>query len=544
MINSKQANHMFSSKKKLLAKLKTDSGKIKQQDFDFNKIIRFFLLSDKSDFYQVISDRTFEDLDMDEVFMFTDRTTSRVGQQVLYQVLRTIPGDNNRTEKFEKIIRLLKEKPEVRDQLLLELSSLNQKDAYYISSLFLENHIQKPKWFWIIPILSSASVSAFLLSFIFPKVLVFLVLLLAVNFGIHYWNKINVFKYSSSIPQLLILNKVAKRILVLTGMGDQHPDIGKSVKTIDSLGFQMSLFKLEVKLQSEIGQAVEYFIELIKALFLIEPLVLYNVLRELDLKRKQLQQVYEYVGEIDVAMSIDFLREDLPYFCFPTISTVKKQIAAEEIYHPLIYHSVSNSIDLNERSALLTGSNMSGKTTFIRTMGINTITAQTLNTCFSRTFTTPVLKIHSAIRISDDLLSDKSYYFEEVLAMKTLLKESESDWGNLFLLDEMFKGTNTVERIASGKAVLTYLNKGNNITFAATHDLELADLLKDTFFVFHFTEIIRDGKIVFDYKIKPGNLSNTNAIRILELNDYPQEVTDEAALLAKRIYKDMQQKSD
>lgn len=528
---------MFSSKKKLLAQLKANSGKIKQETFDFNKIERFFLLSEKKDIYQIISDRTFNDLDMNEIFMFMDRTVSKVGQQFLYQTLRTIPGNKKRIDRFEKTIEILKEDPDIHDEVLLEISSLNKKDAYYISSLFLENHIQKPKWFWIIPVLSMLSVCSVLVSIIFPKFLIFLVLLLAVNFGFHYWNKINLYQYSSSIPQLLKLIQAAKTIVTLKGTVDEHPDIGQSIQAIDSLGIQMSLFKLEVKLQSEIGQAVEYLVEVVKALFLIEPLVLYNVLKELDSKRIQIQQVFEYIGEIDTAMSIHFLRQDLPHFCFPTITTDKKQITAEEIYHPLIYESISNSIDLNEKSALLTGSNMSGKTTFIRTIGINAITAQTINTCFAKGFTTPKIKIHSAIRISDDLLNDKSYYFEEVLTMKSLLEESNSGSGNLFLLDEMFKGTNTVERIASGKAVLTCLNKKNNIVFVATHDLELAELLQDSFAMFHFTEVVQDSKIVFDYKIKAGNLTETNAIRILELNNYPEEVIKEARKLANEIYK-------
>ena len=121
------------------------------------------------------------------------------------------------------------------------------------------------------------------------------------------------------------------------------------------------------------------------------------------------------------------------------------------------------------------------------------------------------------------------------ITIKTQLSESRSGNSNLFLLDELFKGTNTVERIASGKAVLSYLNEGNNLTLVATHDLELGELLSGTFSLFHFSEIVEDGKIVFDYKIKPGNLNKTNAIRILELNDYPPEVITEATLLAGQI---------
>lgn len=527
---------MFISRKKLFTQLKATSGKIKRESFDFNKIERFFLLSNKEDFHQVIPDRTFQDLDMNEVFMFMDRTASKIGQQFLYQTIRTIPDNQSRAHRFEKIIEVLKDNPEIHDHVLLEISSLNKKEAYYIASLFLENHIQKPKWFPIIPFLSVLSILSVLASIIFPQILIFLVLLLAINFGFHYWNKINLYQYSSSIPQLLKMNQAAKKIATFKGMKDQHPDISESIRAIDSLGLQMSLFKLEVKMQSEVGQAVEYLVELLKALFLIEPLVLYNVLKRLDLKRKHIQRIYEYVGETDTAMSINFLRRDLPYFCFPTVIPDEKQITAEDAYHPLIYEAVPNSIDLKDKSALLTGSNMSGKTTFIRTTGINAITAQTINTCFAKKFSIPILKVHSAIRISDDLLSDKSYYFEEVLIMKALLKESEAGFRNLFLLDEIFKGTNTVERIASGMAVLNYLNKEKNIVFAASHDLELAELLKNTFSMFHFTEVVQDGNIVFDYKIKPGNLKNTNAIRILELNDYPEEVIRQATQLASEIY--------
>lgn len=526
----------FFKKKHRHSAVKSNAGKLKEGYFDLPKIERYFHLSDKVDFHQVISDRTCQDLDLNEVFMYLDRTTSKIGQQILYQVLRTIPTHSGRVGKFEKVIQILKGNADTFDQVRIEIANLKHKDAYNIPSLFLEKHLQKPKWFWVMPMLSMMSICLIALSFVLPQALVFLFLLLAINLGFHYWNKIHMFRYSSSIPQLLKLNQAAKKIAMLPEMLAVDPDILHAIKSIDGLGVQMSLFKLEAKLQSEIGMAIEYVVELLKALFLIEPLVLYHVLEKLDSQRAQIQQLYHFVGDIDVAMSIHFLREDLPYCCVPTTLPDEKQIKVADIYHPLIYESVANSIHLDSQSALLTGSNMSGKTTFIRTMGINVILAQTLNTCCAKSFCAPMLKIHSAIRISDDLISDKSYYMEEVQTIHALLKESDSGFGNLFLLDELFKGTNTVERIASGKAVLTYLNKGNNMAFVATHDLELAELLADSFAVFHFTEVVQNGTILFDYIIKPGKLINTNAIRILELNGYPAEVIAEAIQLANEMY--------
>ena len=288
-------------------------------------------------------------------------------------------------------------------------------------------------------------------------------------------------------------------------------------------------------MQSEAGLFVEYFIELIKALFLIEPVLLFKILPFLDSRRQHIADVFNFVGEIDAVLSIHSLRNDLPYYCIPDIISDKKELSTNASYHPLIFNSVANDIDLNGKSALLTGSNMSGKTTFIRTIGINVILGQAINTCFAKEFKVSRMKVHSAIRISDDLLENKSYYFEEVLTLKNLLQESQTAAGNLFLLDELFKGTNTIERIASGKAILSYLNKNNNIVIVSTHDLELAGFLKNSFDLYHFTEVISEGKMLFDYKIKPGNLTTTNAIRILSLNDYPQEVVDEATWLADQI---------
>ena len=134
-----------------------------------------------------------------------------------------------------------------------------------------------------------------------------------------------------------------------------------------------------------------------------------------------------------------------------------------------------------------------------------------------------------------DLLNDKSYYFEEVLTIKDMVEKSTSLSNNLFLLDEIFKGTNTIERIAAGKAVLSYLAQSdNNKVFVSTHDIELTGLLKDSYDLYHFTEVIQDGHIHFDYKLKRGNLSTKNAIRILELNGYPPQIVDEARRIASQ----------
>jgi len=204
-------------------------------------------------------------------------------------------------------------------------------------------------------------------------------------------------------------------------------------------------------------------------------------------------------------------------------------------YHPLITDPVNNTISVEEKSILLTGSNMSGKSTFIRTLGINAILGQSLNLCFAESFEMPKMHVSSAIRIADDLMTDSSYYFQEVTAIKKLMVASDEENANLFLLDELFKGTNTLERIASGKAVLSRLAQKENLVFIASHDLELSELLKDEFITYHFSEQIQDGRIIFDYKLKEGSLQKTNAIKILQVNGFPTEVIEEAKRIVEKL---------
>ena len=222
-------------------------------------------------------------------------------------------------------------------------------------------------------------------------------------------------------------------------------------------------------------------------------------------------------------------------FAYRKFTHLETRIIAKGIRHPLIPECVANSITVDGKSILLTGSNMSGKTSFIRTIGLNVIAGLTIHTCFAREMAMPRLQVLSAIRISDDLLNDKSYYFEEVLTIRDMIRHGLNGKPGLFLLDEIFKGTNTIERISAGKAVLSALSKNGNIVFVSTHDIELADLLKYEYELYHFSEVVNDKKVDFDYKLKNGKLKNRNAIRILQINDYPESIIQEALDISRKL---------
>ncbi len=522
-------------RKKTIEKLKESFGQFKDDDFRFDLIEKYFINKDNSEAFQVLSDKTCNDLDFEELFMFLDRTTSKIGQQCLYNRLRAIPNNFSNKDKKEELINKLTSDTGFRIKTQLQLKKLSKTDVYYISSLFQEEHQKPPKWFFIIRMLSFASLLSLIMLPFNPQMFFFFLAVFLVNMVIHYWNKKNLYKYLGSIPQLLKLNSIASRLYKNPEFKEISPELPNSIKIINQVRSRMSFFRLEAGLQSE-GEAVFWTIlELLKITFLLEPLLLFGVLKRLNSKRKEIEDVFYFVGEVDILLSTASLRKGLNRYCLPEISESK--LSAKNIYHPLIPDCVTNSIEISDKSILLTGSNMSGKTSFIRTIGLNMITGLTINTCFAESMIIPRLRIYSAIRISDDLMNDKSYYFEEVLTIKEMIEKSSGRKPNLFLLDEIFKGTNTIERISAGKAVLSTLSKNKNIVFVSTHDIELTDMLSDEYELYHFSEIVKDNNVDFDYKLKEGKLKNRNAIRILQINDYPNDLINEAIEISKKLDK-------
>lgn len=516
-------------------KLLSEFGNLKSDSFDFENIESYFRKKDNSATFHTLSDKTCNDLDFAELFMFIDRTNSRIGQQYLYNKLRNIPADPIKNISNENLLEEFTNNSDFRVSVQRQLSKLNHREVYYVATLFQDDILKPPKWYFIVPLLSFASALSFVLAFFNPVFFLVILSLSVINIVIHFWNKKNLFNYFSSIPQLSKLNGVAQELFKHRILKEIQPDLMKSASAINKVSNRMSFFNLETEMQSDQRILFWAILELVKIVFLIEPLFLFGTLKRIDTKRKEIENVFLFVGEIDAIISIASLRKGLENYCTPKIIDERKELSAQEVYHPLIENCVTNSLNVNGRSVLLTGSNMSGKTSFIRTIAINVITGLTLNTCFATHFSMPQMRVFSAIRISDDLMNDRSYYFEEVMTIKDMIDKSVAENINLFLLDEIFKGTNTVERISAGKAVLSSLNGQNNIVFVSTHDIELADLLKNEYDLYHFSEMVDHKTVAFDYKLKEGKLKNRNAIRILQINDYPESIINEAIEISEEL---------
>jgi DNA mismatch repair ATPase MutS len=170
-----------------------------------------------------------------------------------------------------------------------------------------------------------------------------------------------------------------------------------------------------------------------------------------------------------------------------------------------------------EKSVLLTGSNASGKSTFLKTIAINAILAQTINTCTAKKYEAGFFKVYTSMSLRDDLLKNDSYFMVEIKAIKRIIDEMNEDIPILCFVDEVLRGTNTIERISASSHILKYISGGNAFCFAATHDIELTNILEDVYSNYHFTEKVVEDDVIFNYKLNKGKATSKNAIKLLRL---------------------------
>jgi hypothetical protein len=499
----------------------------KESYYNFFVISKYFNNNNhKEKAFHILSEKSKIDFDIDDVFKFIDRTSSKIGQQYLYFKLRTI-GSITDLLKFDKLTTLFKNNKELSISCQLELSKLNSNNSYYLEELVNDKQLESSKYLWLVKALTITAILSIILLFFYPIFSLLLVIVFSMNLFFHYKNKHKVAYYLNGVTQLSKALKVSKNLIKNPEILTHFKDISFMQK-MKAIQFKTEFIAFEKNITDEYLFFFWFIAEIIKILFNVEYLVFYSFLKAINKERKNIEDLYLFIGKIDAAISVASLKSGNLKICTPTFND-DNELKVEEIHHPLIDNCITNDTHLLNKSMLLTGSNMSGKTTFIRTVAINCILAQTLHFCFADQYAAPFYKIHSSIRITDDLLDNTSYYLQEVLTIKELIKASKDNNPCLFVLDEIFKGTNTVERISGGKAILSYLNKKNHTVLVSTHDIELTELLvKDNYDLYHFSEKIEDNNLFFDHKIKPGKLKTKNAIKILDLYKYPSEIIKDA----------------
>ena len=220
-----------------------------------------------------------------------------------------------------------------------------------------------------------------------------------------------------------------------------------------------------------------------------------------------------------------------PHYVFPELLQDGGRVVARRLGHPLLKpeSKVCNDFELDHdrRIVILTGSNMAGKSTFLRTIGVNLVLAYAGASVNADSLQASLFRIFTCIKVSDSVQDGLSYFYAEVKRLQALLAATEVDdpLPVLFLIDEIFRGTNSRERLIGSRSYIRTLAQGTAVGLVATHDLELIKLADEIGGVVnqHFREEVSEGRMVFDYRLRPGPCPTTNALTIMRLEGLPVE---------------------
>lgn len=523
---------MFWRKNKKLENLKKIWGKQIEKHRNFDLISSYHRLLQTDISKSVVDDKTWDDLNFNSIYRLLDRNTSGVGQQYLYSLLHKYESNEDELKRRQKLIKELKENSELRESIQLELLNFNGVSSYFIAYLVLSKTLPQFKCYRIFYFLSLASlISLMMISYNGIFLIISLGILLT-NLIINKIYSSKIYEYFAGFSGLnkLLLSSISISE-IKTGAHIDEIELLKSKKVLlKSLKSKLGYLVIDKQYLGELALAV---IEYLNMFMLFDIIAYYRSVNVLLKYQDEVHEVFQAVASLDASISVASYLTEIKIYSNPEFNN-SDTISFRNLYHPLINKAVANSLDNINQSVLITGSNMSGKTTFIKTIGVNFVLAQTFYFSLAESITIPRCIIKTSIRRNEELEEGKSYFFVEIESIKHFIDLAGEKNKYLYLIDEIFRGTNTIERLASSTAVLKYLAVKNKV-FVTTHDIELQELLQNTFKMYHFSEQIEDERFFFNYKIKQGPCSSGNAIKLLDLMNYPNSIVNEANSIVKDL---------
>jgi Mismatch repair ATPase (MutS family) len=523
-------------KQRLYLRLKNSWGNPSRQEYpqQLMDAVKYYYNNNKGD--NDIDDITYNDLNMDAVYKSVNHTMTSIGEEYLYALLRTPCTDIAVLEERERVINCMGADEEGRIKLQMALAGmgkLNRISVYsYISDI--KNMDSGNKLYHIF--CAAALLVSAGLCFVKPAIMVLVTALIII------YNVITYYKNKAEIdPYIQVFAFIARTI-------SQSEDVAKAgIAGIEE--YQERLVSCTAGLKkfgknswlvsggNMSGDILDSFMDYIRILFHIDLMKVCDMVNELKKHENELADIYNITGYIDSMVSIASFRAGTGSWCVPVLKYTdsRKNITMEftDLYHPLIENPVKNSIK-TEKSILITGSNASGKSVFIKTVAINAIFAQTIHTVLAESYSSCFFRVYSSMALRDDIFSNESYYIVEIKSLKRILdKAEEQGVPVLCFIDEVLRGTNTLERIASSSQILKQLATLKSLCFAATHDLELAKILVNYFDNYHFEETVKENDVIFDYKLRKGNTKTRNAIKLLNMIGYDKTLTSRAEELAQ-----------
>lgn len=524
-------------KKQFIKWLREHYGELpKREEYtpaEMEKISRYFRVHQTDDFQ--IDDITWNDLNMDKVFGQMNYTYSAAGEEYLYYLLRTPMQNLDSVERLEQQVRYFSEHKEERVKYQLLFAKIGKSGKYSIYDYLqyldsLGNRSSRTHYLGILAML----LSVIIMFFSVQIGVVLLVIAISRNVINYYKIKKEIDPYITSFGYIfrLLENVSEMEKMPIDALKEELEQLRKERKCM--MRFKAGAYILMSPARGTSGDILEIILDYLRMIFHLDLIKFNSMLSEVRKNIDAIDHMLTITGYIETVIAIGSYRASKECWCLPEFER-NGGIKAENLYHPLIEEPVKNSI-MTTRGVLLTGSNASGKSTFLKTVAINAILSQTIHTCLADSYRGSLFRIMTSMSLRDDLASGDSYYIVEIKSLKRILSEVQKA-GNpvLCFVDEVLRGTNTVERIAASAQILKSLVGGKVLSFAATHDIELTHLLEDYYNNYHFEEEIANHDVVFNYQLKKGRATTRNAIKLLEMIGYDAAIIREAEGLAEEF---------
>lgn len=529
MWDKRQNEKKIRNRLKLMYGEKPDNIEGNNEKIEEDISIYYNLVKDDISDDEIVDDITWNDLEMNRIFYRLNTTQSFIGEQILYSELHRLSKDKRNLTMLEKVIEFYDTHEKERENTQIYLLKLKKEKVNYFLPVFIDMiEMQKFPFVWVCRILLIT-----LLLLVFGALFTLNEIVIAaacINF------LINIFVYAvaktkyevfmESLSAIIHTVKTSKLLVKVneTNNIETKKNMKENIKKLDKISRMIGALerKKQASFTGDIAAMVSDY--LIGAL-MWDFIVFDRVVRNLMGKQKEFMELYQFVGEIDMCISIASFRKSLVEYCIPEFS--EKKLVMDGIYHPLIDVPVKNSLDM-KKSILLTGSNASGKSTFVKAIAINIILGQSIYTCAANHMIIPNARIITSMAIRDDILSGESYYIREIKYLKRMIEKSNEERMLICGIDEILRGTNAMERVAASMAILNYLYDKNCLIMVATHDLELAKILEVKYDNYYFCETFEDNDVVFSYELHKGISNTHNAIQLLQTVGFPEEIVDSA----------------
>jgi hypothetical protein len=474
----------------------------------------------------LVEDRIWQDLEMGMVFMRFDRSITPLGAQYLHGLLSKYEHNLELLNNNANTCRIWNANPEARQALNSVLQQMNSEESATVTNLLNDPTLKVQRLYRLFYLLSGASVVCTVGCFFSHWFLLIAVGIWAINICLNWFYGARVRMQTSGLGGLaILLSCVPKTIRALQGTTFHE------IQELSALAYASRDLRRKISRIFLSRYASDYLIRIIidylNMFYLFELSFSCRAIVATNEQRAMCLKVHSIIGRLDAFQGISTALSEYPFFCVPELKT-GRTFSVEDLYHPLVSKPVCNTVHGSGNSILLSGTNMSGKTTFMKAMAINLLFSQTIGICLARKAIMPPARLKTMIVRKDAIIGGRSHFFSEAIELRHMLQEAEQAKRDYwFIIDEIFRGTNSIERVAAGGALLNYLTR-RSLVFASTHDLELSNLLRHEFDSFYFSEVIVGEDARFDYLIKKGTCQSRNAIKLMILAGYPKEVIDEA----------------